>query len=221
MNGTSPKAVVFDMDGVIFDTEPVWLEAETSLYAKRGIHFPPELAKKIMGVPGAAAMKIVADALGIQEEPAALSRELNGIFHDLVESRLHPMDGLLDRLEHLERIGIPKGVATSTERTLARKMLAKSGLLDRFVFVFTRDDVTHGKPHPEIYEKSCAAHGIEPWRTVVIEDSVAGTESARAAGCYVVALRHPLTALVEFSSADLVVDHHNDARVAALFETGR
>lgn len=220
VNTVRPEAVVFDMDGVIFDTEPVWLAAETELLDRRGLRFPPELARKIMGVPGSAAMRIVAEELGLGEEPATLSRELNGIFHALVEERLSVMDGLVERLDHLERLGLPKAVATSTEGDLARKMLGRAGLLERFAFVLTRDDVQRGKPDPEIYRMACGMHGVEPWRTVVVEDSVAGTQSAKSAGCRVVALRHELTRTLEFPDADLVVETHRDARVASLLEQG-
>lgn len=205
------------MDGVIFDTEPIWLEAETELFAKRGVVFPPELAKRIMGVPGPQAMQIVADEFGIAEDPLPLSIELNAIFHEIVMDRLPIMEGLVDRLDHLESIGVPKAVATSTERDLATQMLTRAGLIRRFSFVLTRDDVTHGKPHPEIYLRACADLGHEPCSTVVIEDSLAGSKAARGAGCTVIVLRHPLTTSVDFLDADLVVDSHSDERVAALF----
>lgn len=220
MNAGRPKAVVFDMDGVIFDTEPVWLAAETELLSRRGRRFPPELARTIMGVPGAAAMRIVADELGLTDEPAHLSRELNAIFYALVENGLSVMDGLAERLEHLDQLGLPMGVATSTEGALARTMLGRAGLLERFAFVLTRDDVQNGKPDPEIYRKACGMHGVAPSRTVVVEDSLAGTQSARSAGCRVVALRHELTRTLEFPDAELVVDSHRDARVSALLERG-
>lgn len=212
-----PTAVVFDMDGVIFDTEPIWLEAETALFARRGVVFPPELAKRIMGVPGPQAMQIVAREFGIADDAVALSNELNALFHDIVMDRLPVMEGLLERLEHLESIRVPKAVATSTERDLASRMLTRAGLLGRFEFVLTRDDVTYGKPHPEIYLRACAELRCDPSSTVVIEDSLAGSKAARAAGCTVIVLRHPLTATVAFHDADIVIDSHADNRVEALF----
>jgi putative hydrolase of the HAD superfamily len=92
-------------------------------------------------------------------------------------------------------------------------MLGRFGLLERFAFILTRNDVRAGKPDPEIYQTSCDRLGVEPGRAVVFEDSVAGTQSARRAGCYVVALRHPLTMGLEFEHAHLVVDSHADELV--------
>lgn len=210
------RAAVFDMDGVIFDTEPVWLEAETELCRRRGKVFPREFAKRLMGVPGRQAMKMVCEHLELAEDPAVLVVELNQIFHDLLPERLTLMPGIIDRLSLLEERRVPKGVATSTEGLLARKMLGRFDLVERFEFILTRDDVTHGKPHPEIYEKACARHGAHPGEVVVWEDSLAGTKSARTAGCFVIALRHELTESVPFDDADLVVDRHDDPRVGEI-----
>ena len=213
-------AVVFDMDGVIFDTEPIWLLAETELMARRGHVFPPSLAKRLMGVPGTASMAIVAGHFGLDEDPIVMAAELNGLFHDLLESKITLMPGLLDRLDDLERLGIAKGVATSTERTLAHHMLGRFGLIERFAFILTRDDVARGKPNPEIYEKACQRLGSRPGRTLVIEDSLAGCQAGKEAGCHVCALRHPLTADLDFPHADLVVDQHADERLTELLGRG-
>lgn len=212
-----PTAVIFDMDGVIFDTEPIWLEAETELLARRGKVFPPEFARKIMGVPGGKAMQMVAEEFGLSETGSELTLELNGIFHDMLETRLSIMPGFLDRLTLLETLGIPRAVATSTERKLAHSMLGRFGLVERFACILTRDDVTHGKPHPEIYLAASDQLGITPARAVVLEDSLAGMQSANTAGCLVIGLRHPLTASLEFPHAHLVVDHHSDPQIEMLF----
>ena len=214
-----PQAVIFDMDGVIFDTEPIWLEAETVMLAKRGKDFQPEFARRIMGVPGSKAMEMVAEHFGLSDKPTDLTIELNGLFHDMLEARLSLMPGFIERLELLENLGIPRGVATSTERTLAHTMLRRFGLIERFGFILTRDDVTHGKPHPEIYLAARKKLNVDTGRAVVIEDSLAGMQSARSAGCIVIGLRHPLTASLEFPNAHLVIDHHADPRVDLLFES--
>lgn len=211
------QAAVFDMDGIIFDTEPIWLAAETVLLERRGMVFPPELATKIMGVPGGKAMRIVADHFHLSDDPSDLTRELNAIFDDMLATRLTLMPGLLERLDFLEERAVPKGVATSTERVLAFDMLKRFNVFDRFDFVLTRDDVTRGKPNPEIYQKACGKHGIAPRSVLVWEDSLAGSQSAHAAGCYVVTLRHPLTKTLSFDHAHLVVDEHGDRRIDELF----
>jgi HAD superfamily hydrolase (TIGR01509 family) len=211
-------AVVFDMDGVIFDTEPVWLEAETELLARRGQIFPPSFARRLMGVPGMQAMGMVAEHFQLTEPAERLVEELNGIFHDLLATKLTLMPGFVDRLSDIERRRLPVGVATSTERVLATRMLGRFDLLSRFQFVLTRDDVERGKPHPDIYHKAAKLHDRPTARTLVIEDSLAGMQAGKSAGCVVVGLRHPLTAGAEFPHADLVIDHHADPEVDALLD---
>lgn len=209
-------AIVFDMDGVIFDTEPVWLDAETELLARRGKVFPPPFARRLMGVPGLQAMAMVREEFRLDEPAERLVLELNGIFHDLLDTQLTLMPGFVDRLDDVERRGLPTGVATSTERSLATKMLSRFGLYDRFRFVLTRDDVERGKPHPDIYHQAARLHGLPTSSTLVIEDSLAGMQAGKSAGCYVVGLRHPLTQGADFPHADLLIDHHSDPRVDAL-----
>ena len=206
------------MDGVIFDTEPVWLEAETELLARRGQVFPPALARRLMGVPGMQAMGMVAEHFQLTEPVEQLVEELNGIFHDLLTTKLTLMPGFLDRLADIENRELPVGVATSTERRLATQMLGRFDLLHRFRFVLTRDDVERGKPHPDIYHLAARRHDRPTAKTLVIEDSLAGMQAGKSAGCVVVGLRHPLTAGADFPHADLVIDHHADLGVDALLD---
>ncbi|MBY0588931.1 HAD family phosphatase [bacterium] len=212
------EAVVFDMDGIIFDTEPVWLEAETELLDRRGKVFHPSFARRLMGVPGLQAMAMVAEHFDLHEPTDKLVVELNGIFHDLLETKLTLMPGVIDRLDGIARRQLPAGVATSTERSLARQMLGSFGLLERFRFVLTRDDVERGKPHPDIYHEAIRRHGSTASKTLVLEDSLAGMQAGKSAGCIVVGLRHPLTHDAEFPHADLVIDHHGDGRVDDLLD---
>jgi HAD superfamily hydrolase (TIGR01509 family) len=213
-------AVVFDMDGVIFDTEPVWLEAETELLSRRGQVFPPAFARRLMGVPGMQAMGMVAEHFQLVEPADRLVKELNGIFHDLLTTRLTLMPGFVDRLSDIENRGLPVGVATSTERQLATQMLKRYDLYDRFRFVLTRDDVERGKPHPDIYHMAAKLHDRPTGKMLVIEDSLAGMQAGKSAGCVVVGLRHPLTEGADFPHADLVIDHHADPEVDALLDQG-
>ncbi len=213
-------AVVFDMDGVIFDTEPVWLEAETELLARRGQVFPPAFARRLMGVPGMQAMGMVAEHFQLVEPADRLVKELNGIFHDLLTTSLTLMPGFVDRLSDIENRRLPVGVATSTERQLATQMLKRYDLYDRFRFVLTRDDVERGKPHPDIYHMAAKLHDRPTGKMLVIEDSLAGMQAGKSAGCVVVGLRHPLTEGADFPHADLVIDHHADPEVDALLDQG-
>lgn len=210
------QAVVFDMDGVIFDTESLYFESEIEMLARRGKSFSTALGQKIMGLPGIRAMEVLRAEHGLEDSPESLFDECQALFRSRIATRLTLMPGFASLLERLERRGMAKAVATSTRRQLTTEMLGTFGLDKRFRCVLTADDVTHGKPHPEIYQLACRRLGTEPSKTLVIEDSLNGTKSAAAAGCFCVAAPHALSRSLDFSHANLVVDHLLDARLLAL-----
>jgi HAD superfamily hydrolase (TIGR01509 family) len=209
-------AVVFDMDGVIFDTESLYFEAEVEMLERRGQTFRTELAQRIMGLPGITAMELLRAAHGLADAPEALFAECQALFRSRVATRLTLMPGFERLMDRLEQRGLAKAVATSTRRQLTTEMLGAYDLEPRFRCVLTADDVTHGKPHPEIYQLACRRLGTEPPNTLVIEDSLNGTKSAAAAGCFCVAAPHALSRSLDFSHANLVVDHLLDERLLEL-----
>ncbi len=117
----------------------------------------------------------------------------------MVEGRLAPMPGLFELLEALEKAGIPKAVCTSSRRRVLKKLLGTFHLEPRFAFTLTAEDVTRGKPDPEIYLKAAARFGVLPQQTMVLEDSPAGCTAGHAAGAFVVAVPNPNSREMDFS----------------------
>lgn len=210
------QAVVFDMDGILFDTETLYFDAGQELYRRRGREFTVAAARRIMGVPGLEAMAILQKEEGFSEPASALFEESQAIFERLLADRLTLMPGVIELLERLETRAIPKAVATSTARALTHQMLGRFSLVERFRFILAREDVGQGKPNPEIYLAAANRLRLPPERVLVIEDSPNGLRAASAAGCVAVAIPHELTRSFDFSAALLVADHLLDPRLLAL-----
>ena len=209
------RAVVFDMDGLMFDTETLYQQAGAELLRRRGKEFSEALYLRMMGIPGLQSMALLRAEHALEESASDLYDESQEIFRSLLETDLRMMPGLLELLERIERRGLPKAVATSTRRDTVDLMLAPYGFHARFDDIVTSDLVTHGKPHPEIYLLTCTRLGVPPAQTLVLEDSHAGVTSAKAAGCRCAAVPHELSRSFDFSVADLIVDRLLDERLLA------
>ena len=209
------RALVFDMDGVVLDTERLYWEAEGIMLARRGRVFTPELAAKIMGLPSDAAMRMLTAELDLPDDPATLGAEASEEFLALLPTKLAFMPGFADFLDALDRAGMPLGLATSTNRPLAEKMLRQMNVLHRFRAVVTRDDVTSGKPHPEPFQRACELLGVPPAEAAAIEDSLNGVRSALAAGCRTFALRHQCNRMLTYPPEALEIEDFGDPRLRA------
>lgn len=209
-------AVVFDLDGLMFNTEELYIEVGTRLLQRRGHTFTKELLDAMMGRPSATAYQVMIQWHNLTDGIDELEQEADVLFDDLLDTRLATMPGLLELLARLEAAGLPKAIATSSRRPFVRRVLGQFELEPRFAFVLTCEDVTHGKPHPEIYQKAAQRLGIEPPRMLVLEDSQAGCEAAAAAEAHVVAVPGDHSRRHDFRSARLVIDSLADPRLYAL-----
>jgi HAD superfamily hydrolase (TIGR01509 family) len=200
------RAVVFDLDGLLIDTEGVFTEAARRLLDKRGQVLEADFMVSIMGTPGRDALPRFRDRYRLTESLDALAAEYKGLFVDVLNGGPPPlMPGALELLGRLEQCGIPKAVATSSSREYVDTVFGPHGLLGRFRFVLTCDDVTHGKPHPEVYRRAVEQFGFASAEVVVLEDSANGLRAAKAAGTRCVVVPHAQTPRDEVASADLIV----------------
>ena len=109
-----PQAVVFDLDGLMFNTEDLYDDVGEILLQRRGFHFSPELKRKMMGLPGPKSLQVMVDHHGLSDTPDRLQAESDEIFAGLLPQHVAPMPGLIELLDALEAAGIPKGIATSS-----------------------------------------------------------------------------------------------------------
>jgi HAD superfamily hydrolase (TIGR01509 family) len=209
------RAVVFDMDGLMFNTEDVYTEVGTELLRRRGRRFSGELKDAMMGLPPQASFGAMIQCCGLTEDWRTLARESNRIFLALLPARLAVMPGLMPLLEALDRAGIPKAIATSSGRQLAEACLAAFDLARRFQFILTSEDIVRGKPDPEVYRLAARRFGVPAAEMLVLEDSQNGCRAAAAAGAFTVAVPGAHSRRHDFSSAGLIVESLADPRVLA------
>ncbi len=177
------QAIIFDMDGLMLDTEPLYRIVWKQAAADCGYNLTDEIYRGLVGRGRKVAEQILAQTFGPEfpmEQFHTLSRE-----HELKMFTSGPIEkkpGLDELLSYVESRSLPKAVATSTERQIALPLLARMGLLQRFDVVATGDEVPNGKPQPDLFLLAAQRFAIEPSRCLVLEDSEAGVMAAARAG---------------------------------------
>jgi len=218
---TVPEAVVFDMDGLMFNTEDIYFAVGEELLRRRGKNFTRELSDAMMGRPPQASFEIMIQWHNLSVTWQELAAESEDLFIERIQGRIAPMPGLLELLTALESANIPKAIATSSSRRTLRAVLACFDLEPRFAFTLTAEDVVQGKPYPEIYLKACERFGLPPHKVVVLEDSEAGCRAAAAAGTITVAVPGSHSARHDFTCATMVISTLRDPRLYQLLRLPR
>ena len=213
-----PKAVVFDLDGLMFNTEELYQDVGGEMLRRRGKQFDAELLDAMMGRPASVALQIMIDHHQLNSSVAELAAETEEIFATILEDRLALMPGLADLLAALERAGRPKAIATSSGPQFVQTVLSQFNLVDRFAFILTCDDIIQGKPHPEIYLLAAARFGLQPSELLVLEDSQNGCRAAVAAGTIAVAVPGGHSLRHDFAGARLIADTLADPRLYDLLQ---
>lgn len=177
------KAVIFDVDGTLLDTERIYMKAWKEAAAEAGYVMPDSVLQKTRAVNTKDAARIFEEEIGNGFSYQAVRPIRVRIAEEIIK-RESPIlkPGVLELLAFLEGKGIRLSVASSTNQQGTREHLAESRILDRFEVVVGGDMVTNGKPHPDIFLKAAEALGAAPEECIVVEDSPAGIRAARAAG---------------------------------------
>ncbi len=212
------KAVAFDMDGLMFDTEDVYWKAASKLLGRRGYVYTEEMSAAIMGRTPQYCFEKFKDTFSLPETWQELQRESEDLFLEFLADGYSTMPGLYDLLDFLETKNIPKGICTSSARRVVTEVLRRDNLAARFQFVLTAEDIARGKPDPEVYLKAAEHFGVEPAEMMVLEDSEAGCRAAVAAGALsaVVLARHNSGG--DFSPANVIASALNAPEVLRWFE---
>ena len=179
MSSITIRAVAFDMDGLMFNTEELYEEVGDVLLQRRGRRICRKLLDRMMGRPSPVALQAMIEFHALDASIEQLQRETAEVYPPILERGLRPMPGLLQLLDRLESACIPKAVCTSSRREFADKTLDVGGVSERFEFVLTADDVDQGKPAPDIYLAAAKHWGVEPQEMLVLEDSPIGCQAAR------------------------------------------
>jgi HAD superfamily hydrolase (TIGR01509 family) len=179
-----PRAVLWDFDGTLVDTEPYWIEEEYALVAEHGGSWSLEHALNLVGNDLLVSGEYIREHGGVDLEPGAIvDRLLDGVTAR-IRQRVPWRPGAVELLADLRAAGVPCGLVTMSYERFVAPVLA--GLpAGTFATVVTGDAVTVGKPHPEPYLTAAALLGVEPEQCLAVEDSNTGAKSAVAAGCTV------------------------------------
>jgi HAD superfamily hydrolase (TIGR01509 family) len=184
------EAVIFDLDGVLIDSEPVWEEVRRQVVAKHGGHWAPDAQQRLMGMSTGEWARYLSGELGVQLSPDQVAELVIGQMQDRYREHLPLLPGALTAVHALAEHW-PLGLASSAPSSLIDTVLNASALHPYFAATMSTEQVKAGKPAPDIYLAVAAKLGVPPAKCAAIEDSANGLRSAAAAGCQVIAVPHP------------------------------
>lgn len=210
------KAVAFDMDGLMVNTEELYYEVGQTLLARRGREFTDSLRRGMMGLPGPKAFELMIATERLTDSVATLTSECDEVFASMLPHRLRPLTGLLDLLNTLDANKTPRCVATSSTLRFAREVLEGISVLDRVDFIITAEHVTNGKPHPDIYLGAASKLGVLPHELLVFEDSQHGSKAGMSAGACTVAIPGDHSRHHDFSGVHFVAESLADPKIYQL-----
>ena len=199
------RGVIFDLDGVLVDSSRLHWESWQRVGAERGFEMSEELFWETFGMPNSLIFERLFGKPLPPEEAQELSERKEEIYRKLAAGRLKPLPGAVELLGALKDAGFRIALGSSTPMSNIRVILDAVGVRPFFDAIVCADDVTRGKPDPEVFLKAAERLGLPPARCVVVEDAVVGIQAAKAAGarCLAITTTHPREKL---SEADRVVD---------------
>ena len=214
---TAPRleAVLFDMDGVIIDSEPLWSEAERQLLARRKLLYSPELKAVLMGRDSREAVGLLIEYYNLSESVDDIIKERNQLIAELFREFLQPIPHAVDLIRSARDSGIRTALASSSPKHLIELVMDKLRIAELFDLILSGDQVERGKPAPDIYLRAARELGVAPDSCLVVEDAPSGVTAAKAAGMCCLAISTGASEL-ELAAADLVVGGFDEVDLVAL-----
>ena len=201
------KAAIFDMDGLLIDSEPLWQEAEITVFRSVGVTLTRELCRETVGVRLDGVVRHWYEKSPWQGESLeAVEARILEVVSRLVVERGKPMPGVRETIDILNAAKYELAVASSSPMQLIRTALEKFGLIEYFSVLHSADAEVEGKPNPAVYLSAMSRLGVEPNNCIAFEDSAIGVRAAKSAGARVIAVPDPADALNPgFANADVVL----------------
>ncbi|HWH54202.1 MAG TPA: HAD family phosphatase [Gaiellaceae bacterium] len=183
-------AVVFDLDGLLLDTEQLWDEVREELAREGGGRWHERAQRDMMGMSSPEWSRYMHDEIGLSESPAEINAEVVRRMEERYRNHLPLLPGAVEAVERLAARW-PLGLASSSNRELIDLALELAGLSELFVATVSSEEVSRGKPAPDVYLEAARRLGVAPDRSAAVEDSHNGIRSAKAAGMQVVVIPNP------------------------------
>jgi HAD superfamily hydrolase (TIGR01509 family) len=211
------EAVVFDLDGVLLDSEEIWDRAREELARKRGGRWHDQAQRDMMGMSSTEWSRYMHDVIGLSEPPEEINREVVGRLTELYREELPAIPGAREAVERLAARW-PLGLASSSNRELIDLVLELLGVKHLFTATVSSEEVARGKPAPDVYLEAARRLGVDPSTAAAVEDSHNGILSAKAAGMRVIAIPNAHFPPNEdaLAAADVVLDSLAELTVDAV-----
>jgi HAD superfamily hydrolase (TIGR01509 family) len=218
---TAIEAVVFDLDGVIIDTEEVWEEERRAYVASYGKQFLPDTQTRMMGMSTGEWSGHLSHEVGVPRTPSEVASDVLGRMAERYREALPLIPGSVDAVKRMAG-RFPVALASSSARILIDQVLATAGLADVFRVTLSTEEVPRGKPFPDVYLEAASRLGLSPQVCAAVEDSSNGLRSAAAAGLTVIAVPHGVypPAPDALEKASLVIDGLDELTVEAVEKLG-
>lgn len=201
------RACVFDMDGVLIDTEPVWRRVEHDVFARVGVELSEEQLRETWGLRIEDLVEHWYRTRGWKDvRPRAVEHEIVREMVEHVRSAGEPLPGAVEAVRMAHEAGLRVGIASSSAQPLIDAVVERLGIGDAVDATCTADDEVLGKPDPAVYLTAARRLGIEPQEAVAVEDSPFGVVSAKRAGMLCVAVRTEAVDAAAIADADLLID---------------
>lgn len=199
------KAILYDMDGLLIDSETLYVQVEKQLCADYGQEFTVELQKKLMGTAPIESINFLICELHLPVSPEVLLVRRDQAMAVKLRTELEAMPGLFEILSTFEPI-YDQIIVTSATSDYVDIVMERLPIRRYFSLIQTTDDITRGKPDPEIYLTAMKKKGYQPSDCVVLEDSGNGVKAGKSAGCYVIAVPSEHSRFHDFLPADYVAE---------------
>jgi HAD superfamily hydrolase (TIGR01509 family) len=204
------KAIIFDMDGLMIDSERLYRQAQQDIARQFDKIMTEEIRLKLMGRKPIESLRLFAKELDIPVDPAKLLEMRNNIMREKLKNDLVPMPGLTHIIDTFYG-KLKLAICTGAQEEFLDLVVNQLGIREKFAVLQNSDDIENGKPHPEMYLKTCKRLGLPPGECIVLEDSLNGVLAGKQAGCYVIAVPTEYTKDENFETADFIADSLFDA----------
>jgi HAD superfamily hydrolase (TIGR01509 family) len=206
------RTVIFDMDGVIIDSEPIHFKMENEMFQELNIAIPYEEHCSFVGTSSKNMWQIIAEKYGLKVDVNELVKKQHALYmaYLLSAKDIRPIQGVMELIEDLYRNNFGLVLASSSYMEVIEVVLSKLNLSSYFMTKISGTELANSKPHPEIFIQSAKLANSQPGECIVIEDSQNGITSARAAGMKCIGFTNPNSGAQDLSRADLIIHSFNE-----------